>query len=58
MTCDKCGAEMQPGKAMLSTVTGSPDLIGGEVVTFSPGGPGKLVDCMKCPQCGWSVMYE
>ena len=22
---------------------------------MSPGGPGKLIDCLKCPKCGWSV---
>lgn len=54
-SCRKCGAEMQPGKALAQTFTGgSPDL-GGEVMTFSAGGPGKLIDCWKCPACGWSV---
>lgn len=46
---------MQPGKALIQTIRGgSPDL-GGEVMTFSAGGPGKLIDCWKCPACGWSV---
>ena len=22
---------------------------------MSPGGPGKLIDCLKCPKCEWSV---
>ena len=21
----------------------------------SPGGPGRLVDCLKCAECGWST---
>ena len=53
--CPRCGAEMAAGMAIESTVTGSPDFIGGEVVTLSPGGPGKLVVCMKCIDCGYST---
>ena len=53
--CWRCGAEMTDGMALESTFTGSPDFIGGEVVTLSPGGPGKLVACMKCIGCGYST---
>lgn len=53
--CPRCGVEMVVGMALESTVTGSPDFIGGEVVTLSPGGPGKLVACMKCIGCGYST---
>jgi hypothetical protein len=53
--CKKCGADMQPGVAMGQTMTGIPDFIGGEVCTVSPGGPGKLIECSKCQECGWSV---
>lgn len=28
---------------------------GGEVVTLSPGGPGQMIDCIKCSACGHSV---
>lgn len=55
LTCKKCGGDMQPGQAIAQTFTGSPDFIGGEVCTVSPGGPGKLVECSKCPECGWST---
>lgn len=54
-TCRKCGGDMKPGLAMGQTVTGMPDFIGGEVCTVSPGGPGKLIECSKCEECGWSV---
>lgn len=54
-TCRKCGGEMQPGKAIAQTFDGIPDFIGGEVCTVSAGGPGKLIGCMKCKNCGWSV---
>lgn len=54
-TCRKCGGDMRPGSAIENTYTGSPDFPGGDVVTISPGGPGRLVDCMKCAACGWSV---
>lgn len=53
--CRKCGADMQPGVAIGQTLTGMPDFIGGECCTVSPGGPGKLIECLKCPECGWST---
>lgn len=55
LNCKRCGAEMKPGHAIAQTFYGSPDFIGGEVCTVSPGGPGKLIECSKCPECGWSV---
>lgn len=58
MQCPKCNTEMQPGKAIQQTWTGgTPDFIGKPetIVTMSPGGPGKLIDCEKCPSCGFSV---
>jgi hypothetical protein len=36
------------------TYTGYPDFIGGKCVTLSPGGPGRIVTCWKCPKCGYS----
>lgn len=47
--CRKCGGAMKPGKAMGQTVECSDE------GTCSPAGPGKLIDCMKCEVCGWSV---
>lgn len=55
MKCKRCNGEMKPGKAIEQTYTGIPDFIGGDVVTMSPGGPGRLIDCLKCVECGWSV---
>jgi len=56
MLCKRCQVPLLPGKAMESTVRGIPDFPGGRcVVTLSPGGPGRLVECLKCPHCGWSV---
>lgn len=47
---------MRPGKAMDQTYTGSPDFPGDtHATTISAGGPGRLTDCMKCEDCGWSV---
>lgn len=55
-TCRQCGGAMLPGIALAQTVTGSPDFVGDDaVVTLSPGGPGRMVDCLKCENCGWSV---
>ncbi len=58
--CKKCGGEMKPGKAIRQTlVMGVPDFPGNTIdsigQTLSYGGPGRLVDCMKCSACGWSV---
>lgn len=55
VNCKHCNTPMRPGLAIQQTYTGTPDFPGGEVVTMSPSGPGKLIDCIKCPQCGWSV---
>lgn len=54
--CKKCGGPMRAGKAMAQTYTGVPDFFGdNHSVTISPGGGGKLIDCTKCENCGWSV---
>lgn len=58
-TCKRCDEPMGHGKAIVSTSVGQPDFAAdGEVVTVSPGGPGRLVDCLKCPQCGLSVWWS
>ncbi|KUZ02899.1 hypothetical protein WS50_19025 [Burkholderia territorii] len=44
--CMKCGAPMRIGKAMLDPVS---DTFADEVPA-----PAKLVDCMKCHECGYS----
>lgn len=54
-TCRKCGAPMAPGIALQSTWTGTGDFGRDDVVTMSPGGSGRLVECSKCSACGWSV---
>lgn len=54
-TCRKCGGQMGPGIAMGQTYTGSPDDLGGDVVTMSAGGPGEVIRVRKCRDCGWSV---
>jgi ribosomal protein L40E len=56
-SCRKCGGQMLPGIAMGQTYTaGMPDFPGDEkAVTLSAGGPGKVIEAMKCSKCGWSV---
>ncbi len=55
-TCKKCGGAMKPGKAIAQTWTGLPDFPGDKhCVTLSPGGSGKLIECVKCEECGWSM---
>jgi len=53
--CKKCGTQMQRGVAVGETRGGVSDFPGGEIVTTYPGGPGRLIDCYKCPSCGWSM---
>lgn len=56
MKCHKCGVDMKPGKALMQTFRGIGDFHDDdEVMTISPGGPGKMVDCLKCPECGRSA---
>jgi hypothetical protein len=56
MRCNRCNVEMTEGKALAQTITaGAPDFHGSDVVTFSAGGPGRIVPCWKCPKCGRSV---
>lgn len=50
-----CAGIMRASHALQSTHAGLPDFPGGEVVTMSPGGSGKLVPCLKCSACGHSV---
>ena len=55
-SCKKCGGEMRKGVAMAQTCTGrTPNAPKDHVFTMSLGGPGQLVGCLKCKQCGWSV---
>lgn len=56
-TCRRCGGEMQPGIAMGQTYTaGAPDFPGDrEGATMSAGGPGVVIEALKCSACGHSV---
>jgi len=51
-----CDGIMRPSKAIQETlVSGLPDFPGDETgITLSAGGPGKLIDCIKCNTCGHS----
>ena len=55
--CQKCNTPMVAGKALAQTfVGGMPDFPGDtHASTFSAGGPGELIDCLKCPNCGRSI---
>jgi len=53
--CPKCGGIMLPGVALESTLVAGDKDLGGDGITVSPGGPGKLIPCIKCSSCGWSV---
>lgn len=55
--CRKCSALMIASHAIAQTfVAGTPDFLGDtHASTFSAGGPGKLVPCWKCSECGRSI---
>ena len=53
--CPRCAGRMSPGVALASTAVGRADFPGGDVITVSPGGPGKVVACFKCEACGHST---
>ena len=55
--CRRCDAEMTSGVAIEQTyVSGSLDFPNDtHAVTFSAGGPGRLIACWKCPSCGFSM---
>lgn len=55
--CRKCGGMMADGIATGQTYTGGSLDFPGDAgpVTFSAGGPGEIIECRKCKQCGWSV---
>lgn len=53
--CKKCGGAMIDGQYIEETLSGEPDFPDGEIVTLSPGGPGKISQCRKCVKCGWSA---
>ena len=56
MRCKKCKCKLVQGKAIQNTMVGIPDFPGTDYVcTVSPGGPGKLIECLKCPKCGHSI---
>ncbi len=46
---------MRPGRAIEQTWVGTPEWPGDSIYTMSPGGPGRLVDCLKCEMCGNSI---
>ena len=54
--CRKCEVPLIKGIALVPIYTGTPDFLGDtQVVTMSPSGNSKLVACLKCPACGWSI---
>lgn len=58
--CRRCGAEVKSGIAIGQTYVGHPDFPGDTGMepgcTISPGGPGKVIQCQKCTECGHSFV--
>ena len=52
--CPQCGGTLRPGKAIVNGWSGCDDM--GEVCTVSPDPRiSKMIGCIKCGECGWSV---
>ena len=62
MKCRKCKIEMVDGVAIAQTwKPGLPDFPGQTDLrgrTMTPGGPGRIANVQKCPQCGYSVEID
>ena len=62
MKCSRrnCDGIMKKSKAIQETlVSGLPDFPGDKYgITLSAGGPGKLIECLKCDKCGHSVSVK
>lgn len=56
MICRKCDIEMVERQAIVQTETpGLPDFPGSYIITPPASGPGRLIPCWKCPNCGRSL---
>jgi len=56
MNCKKCGGLMKRGVALENIMSGIPDFHDQRLaVTLSPTGRARLVGCLKCETCGYSV---
>ena len=54
--CKHCKIPMQPdGIALIPNLSGTPDFDDGCVVTVSPDGTARQIECIKCHKCGYSV---
>lgn len=53
--CRRCDEMMVEGIATDQTYTGGTPDLGGEIMTLSAGGPGRIIRCWKCLKCGRSL---
>lgn len=58
MICPRCTQTMEPGIALGQTWVKGSDNWGDNAYTVYAGGPGYLMNCLKCPGCGYSVTPE
>jgi hypothetical protein len=55
LVCPRCDVPYAPGEAIEQTWIGHQEWPGDTIYTMTPGGPGRLIPCLKCPKCGHSV---
>lgn len=55
MNCPKHNVPLQPGKAIEQTCVPTGEWSEVNTCWMRFGGPGRLINCLKCPVCGLSV---
>jgi hypothetical protein len=56
MDCNRCKILMLPGQALIDNMSGKADFAGDKhPVTVSHNGTAQMVNCLKCPECGYSA---
>lgn len=57
--CKRCNVPLVEGEALQNRLAGLPDFIGDTgreaVCTVSYSREADLIECLKCPECGYSV---
>lgn len=54
-SCPKCSVLLKPGVAARGSWVGMGDFGQDDVVTIYEGGVARLIPCLKCPNCGYSI---
>jgi hypothetical protein len=59
ITCNECGGDVKPSKALVNPLCGTRDGTGTTLIagaTLSPSSEAVIKDCLKCQECGHSFI--